>query len=387
MPRIQRKIAHRDLPNQHALQIGFLLVISLWLAACTSPLAKPTPQVDIAGEIQARYEAELSTLPLSKQRHYAQRLYRITGDEKYLPLNRSYAKRLIHGLREDIEGLAQPGYATSRSQALIADYPTRTDKQRARKRVLGEWGEIAFARNLLFRLVQLEYYRLLDIPDLAGHERALAYLETVDFRAFLTDPGVMRIYAAQVANIVYYLQQLGIDDLRDEVIASFREQYPPERDAMLSNDEYRNKIYGMTHFVIASSRYYQQSVSAQEFAWILEEFEDSLPRILRETTEDIYAEVGISFLLAGQQEHPVVERIEAALERAYDPVARMIPSPDGRVDLERGEHRNVLAIMLLRWPSGLIPGPDLSSTASWGGTMFLLRHGGTQLRSELLLNM
>ncbi|MFC3285865.1 DUF3541 domain-containing protein [Litchfieldella rifensis] len=355
----QRKIA----PRQHVLQLGCVLVVAMWLAACTSPLTRPAPQVDIASQIQARYEAELFTLPLSKQRHYAQRLYRITGDEKYLPLNRGYAKRLIPGLREDIEGLAQPGYALSRSQALIADYPTRTDKQRARKQMLGEWGEIAFARNLLFRLVQLEYYQLLESPPLAGHERALDYLATVDFRAFLTDPAVMRVYAAQVANIVYYLHQLGIDDLRGEVVTAFREQYPPERDAMLSNAEYRNKIYGMTHFVIAASRYYQQPVSGQEFAWILEEFEDSLPRILDETTEDIYAEVGISFLLAGQQEHPAIERIEAALVRAYNPETRMIPSPSGSNDLERGEHRNVLAIILFRWPDQLTPGPYLSSVA------------------------
>jgi hypothetical protein len=39
----------------------------------------------------------------------------------------------------------------------------------------------------------------------------------------------------------------------------------------------------------------------------------------------------------------------------------MVPSESGSTDLEDGEHRNVLAIMLLDWPERLYPGPLLSS--------------------------
>jgi len=39
----------------------------------------------------------------------------------------------------------------------------------------------------------------------------------------------------------------------------------------------------------------------------------------------------------------------------------MIPSPDGSTDLERGEHRNVLAIMVLGWQGRLYPGPRFGS--------------------------
>ncbi|WP_409229492.1 DUF3541 domain-containing protein [Halomonas sp. PAR7] len=35
----------------------------------------------------------------------------------------------------------------------------------------------------------------------------------------------------------------------------------------------------------------------------------------------------------------------------------MIPSPDGSTDLEGGEHRNVLAIMVLGWQGRLYTGP------------------------------
>lgn len=338
-----------------AVRVAMLVWLVLLVSACATPQA-----ADVADAIQARYEAELSSLSLAKQRHYAQRLYRITGEARYLPPNQRYAERLIAELRDDLVGLERAGYAATRSQQLVADYSVRTEKQRARKHMLGEWGEIAFARDLLFRLVQLEYYHLLDVSDPGDYAPALEYLATVDFDAFLTDPGVLAIYAAQVANIAHFLHQLEVVDLRDEAVAAFRERYPPERDAALPEAEFRNKLYGMTHFVIAASRYYQQPVSAREFAWILDEFEAGLPRILA-TTEDIYTEVGLAFLLAGRDDHPTVARIRDALLHAYDPRQRMIPSTLGGFDLARGQHRNVLAILFLRWPERLHPGPDLSA--------------------------
>ncbi|SDL19558.1 protein of unknown function [Franzmannia pantelleriensis] len=345
----------------HAHPRGWLVVwlAIIWLTGCAASGPTATRE-DVAEAIQARYEAELFTLSPDKQRHYAQRLYRISGDARYVPLSESHAKRLMLRLGESLDGLAlHDDYAARRSQVLLDAYPTRTARQRARRQMFADWDDMIYARRLLFTLIQLDYYGLLDAPRLAGHEPALDYLAQVDFAAFLTDPQVLSVYAAQVANIVHYLYQLGIVDLRDEVVGAFRQHYSPARVAALDVDEYRNRIYGMTHLVIADSRYYQREVSAAEHAWILEAFAAELPRILRDTTEDIMAEVGISFLLAGQQDHPAVTQLREAIVDAYDPQARMIPATDGSTDLERGEHRNVLAIMLLRWPEQLHPGPDL----------------------------
>lgn len=342
-------------------QVAWLAII--WLAGWAALGLLAATQDDVAEAIQARYEAELVTLPLGKQRHYAQRLYRMTGDARYLPLTESHAERLMRRLDEALDGLSgHDDYAARRSQALLDAYPTRTAKQRARRQMFADWGEMIFARRLLFSLVQLDYYGLLDTSRLADHEQALAYLAQVDFVSFLTDPHVLSVYAAQVANIVHYLYQLDVVDLRDEVVTAFREHYSPARVAVLDVAEYRNRIYGMTHFVIADSRYYQRTVSAAEHAWILDAFAAELPRILRETTDDIMAEVGISFLLAGEADHPAVARLREAMVDAYDPRARMIPATDGTTDLARGQHRNVLAIMLLRWPKRLTPGPHLRET-------------------------
>lgn len=347
----------RGFPFLHWAWLG-LLALLVGCAAFAPELERERHrQAGLA--IQAVYEAALPELPPGKQRHYAQRLYRLTGDDRYLELNREYGRRLVQQLDEEIAGLADPGHAAERSREIVEGYPQRTAKRRARREMLAEWGEIAFARQLLFRLAQAEYHGLL--PEIENLERAREYLAGVDWRPFLVDPEVMRIYAAQVANQVMFLHQLGIVDLRREVVDAFRRQYPAGSAGQLSKEEYLNKLYGMTHFVIAASRYYQQRVDAEEFAWVLEAFERDIESILARATEDIQAEVALSFLLAGREDHPVVGRVRDALVAAMDPTAGMIPSPSGGIDLTRGEHRNVLAIMVLCWWGTLYPGPDLAA--------------------------
>ena len=355
-----RRAAYRLLYFRACCSIA---IAALLLSACVWPGVMDAEPADreIAAAIQARYEAELFTLGLSRQRHYTQRLYRITGQQRYVPINVAYAARLALTLRQDIQGLERFGYPLQRGREIVENYSERTEKQRRRKAMLGDWADIAFARNLLFRLDMAHGYGVLGTPAFDGHKRALAYLESVDFRSFLTDPGVIEVYAAQVANMAYSLYWLGITDLRDEVLEAFRRHYPPERDARLSQAAFRNKVYGLTHFVIAASDYYQRPVSEAEYGWVLDYFSANIERILEKTKADIYLEVGLSFQLMGRTTHPVLTRVRQALRQEYDPQARMIPAEDGSTDFSTGEHRNVLAIMLLRWPERLHPGPDLSA--------------------------
>lgn len=345
-----------------------LLATLFVLPACTAPARLAAPQVQdaaphaqVALAIRTHYDGLLPTLPPNAQRHYAQRLYRITGASRYLPFVQAHAQRLLEHLASEIQGQGIPGRVQNRTDELLAAYPLRTERQGRRKAMLSRWGEIIYAESIASDLVQIKSYGLLDEPHLPGHQALLDYLAGVDFRSFLTDPAVLSIYAAQAANLAAYLQELGVVDLRAETVAAFRSLYPPWRDAQLSTAEYRNKIYGVTHFVIAASNYYQRSVPAEEFDWVLDEFAAAVDEVLKRTKEDIYTEVGISFLLTGQPLHPALRRLQDALAHAYDPAVQMIPGEDGNTDLVRGEHRNVLAIMLLDWPGRLHPGPLLIS--------------------------
>lgn len=314
----------------------------------------------VATAIRENYESRMDELSLSKQRHYAQRLYRITGDKRFLPYQEIHAKHLLETLYADVQGLAgQAGYALERDRALASARRLETDRQQRRAALLADHPGMTFATNLNFRLVQLHYYGLLEaLPadDVAIVKDWLAGREWADF--LFSEPAI-RHYAAQAANHVWFLYQLGIADLREAFVRRFREIYPEGQDESLSLAEWHNKIYGMTHIIIAASRYYQQPLPGDSFTWITDDFIRQLPRLLESATEDILAEVGICLALTGQLSHPAVGSIRQALIHAYDPEAQLIPSPTGSTDFARGEHRNVLAVMLLLWPDRLHPGPTL----------------------------
>ena len=323
---------------------------------------------NVASAIMATYEARLPEMSRSVQRHFAQRMYRITGDEKYLPANLAYAKSLARQLQRDFEGLSKPGYALERAEARLSkreagaegfDDAARREKYRARHQVLARWGEMPFAISLLSRLNQVNSFGLLETPPFAGSGEAVDYLKSIDFRSFLTDQEVVSVYAAQVANISQYLFDLGVSDLRQEASASFLEHYSKVPEAGLSLSEFRNMLYGLTHFVIASSGYYQRFLDRREVDWVLAWLERSVERIDIDATPDIQAEVGLCFSLCQEEQSPVLQRMKSSVVSAYDDSSRMIPSEAGGTDLEDGEHRNVLAIMLLRWPKALHPGPRL----------------------------
>jgi hypothetical protein len=339
------------------------ILLLLMLVSCHvhGPLETLSTEADrVATGIRAHYESRLDELPLSLQRHYAQRLYRITGDPRFLPYQLRHAEQLLATLYRDVQGLAlQPGYALERDASMASRRPLRTERQRQRDALLTDHPGMTFATNLVFRLVQLDYYDLLDALPADDVELFKSWLAERAWSEFLLSEAAIRHYAAQAANQVWFLYQLGVTDLREAFIQRFREIYPDGQDAVLSRAEWLNKIYGMTHIVIAASRYYQESLPGHAFAWITDDFVRQLPALLESATEDVLAEVGISLALTGQSSHPAVEQIRRALISAYDPDARMIPSLSGSTDFARGEHRNVLAVMLLQWPDRLHPGPKL----------------------------
>ncbi|TVQ70359.1 MAG: DUF3541 domain-containing protein [Oceanospirillales bacterium] len=354
----------RDVLRAQRSWLVVLLVSLFFLQACAQRAEIYLTSHDVVEGIRTNYESGLETLPLSLQRHYAQRLYRMTGDERFLPYQLRHAEQLIQTFNRDVAGvLAQPDYVLSRDRLISERRPLRTERQRQRALLLDAYPGMSFSTDLAFRLVQLEYYGLLD--QLPHEEVALLkqVLEQADFESFLLSDAAIRHYAAQAANQVWFLYQLDVVDLRDAFMQRFQEVYPLSSDHGLSSSEFHNKVYGLTHIVIAASRYYQDLLPDDEFTWITDYFIDQTPLLLETATEDILAEVGISLALTGQADHPSVALIRERLIAAYDPEHMMIPSPSGGTNFAQGEHRNVLAVMLLIWPDELFTGPyiELSS--------------------------
>ena len=319
----------------------------------------------LSRRIQARYEAMLSTFKPEVQDHYALRMYRMTGDEAYLPPIAANCLLLADRLSLDMDSLANDSYVDGRTEQILGDYDDGGRKDRVRKAMFQKYDRLPFFLNLLYTCARLSDYRLTDPRIASLISRTIDTLRTTDFKSFLLDQGVIRIFAAQAVNYVYYLNDLGITDIRREYEEAFRGTFPDKDDEFLSGLEFKDKIYGMTHFILAASGYYQRVVDTAEYGWVLKYFDKRRDRILKETKSDIIAEVGLCYLLSGQSDNPTVAYCRETVVAGIDTIKAMILSPSGDDDLEQGEHRNILAIMLLRWPDVLHPGPYLESSPQY----------------------
>jgi len=293
-------------------------------------------------------------------------MYRLTGDERYLQPIIYDLLVTSERLREDLANLHDSAFVARRCSELRADLNPKTRKGRLRKEMFDRAGTIDFHLNLLAGA-----HKMFDL-GVSGEQRfvplfdsALAACRRADLGAFLLDTAVIRVYAPQAINFIHYIYDLGLGDLRQQYMGAFRRVFADQADADLPEEDFTMKIYGLTHFITAASRYYQRPVDSSAHAWITGYLATNLNRILRETKADVVAEVGICFLLSGQSGHPAVVKCRDALLSDFDSEAGLIPSLRGNPDPAMAEHRNILAYMLFTWPERLHPGPRLPETTPY----------------------
>lgn len=306
--------------------------------------------------IKNNLEEHLFELPPRVQGHYGIRQYRMTGDAKYANAALVDLYAVTEAQAFYACNLDKENFIIEQAEQAISVLG-KGPRAKARKKALQPFPEFIFYTDVLLR-----YSSRIDEFGFTGpcHGKLTAVLKKADLKTGLTDKAMIETWAAQLVNYVYWAKQIGVGDYLADYKQAFIEVYPDNKDDKLNKKQYRNKLYGMTHFIFAASEYYQHNVDAKEFAWILDHFEHNIDRILEDATDDIIAEVGISFLLAGKTDHPVVKKTQQHIINAFDTKEQIIPSPRGNPDLVIGEHRNVLAMMLLDWPEKLHKGPYLS---------------------------
>ncbi|MCJ8304787.1 DUF3541 domain-containing protein [Shewanella sp.] len=342
------------LTQKNLLKISTLSLALFSLSAASAVIDPSQIQNDkVYQGIKNNLELHLYQLPPRVQGHYGIRLYRMTGDEKYA----NAALVDLYAVTESQAfyacSLEKPGFITTEAEKAISVLG-KGPRAKARKKALEPFPEFLFYTDVLLR-----FSSRIDEFGLTGpcNDKLITALKKTDLKTGLTDKAMIKSWAAQLINYAYWAKQLGVGDYVNEYKQAFIAVYPNDKDSELNKKQYQNKLYGLTHFIFAASEYYQHDVSPKEFSWILDYFEDNIDRILEDATDDIIAEVGISFHLAGLSDNPVVAKTQAHIVNAFDESVQFIRSPMGNPDLALGEHRNVLAMMLLNWPQKLHKGP------------------------------
>lgn len=300
-----------------------------------------------AGLIKATYQKQLYTLSPFKEGHFGLRMYRQTLDPQYKYAIWSDLARVASKLNRFSEEVHTPEqiheYSIKRLSRYLDDRDERSLRRFNATKMMPEYMYLGV--GLLGSMARANEYGLQHKAD----AKLRSVIRRFDFKKYATNSTMIEAWAAQLANQVYWLRQLGEQDVVTEFIESFRATYPDEKDAELTRQQFGNKLYGMTHIILADSGYYQYPVSEKEHQWIYDYFRSNISLILERAKEDVIAEVGISFLLAGLDNDPVVEKTRKAIKASINLEAGLVPSVSGSVSLSGGEHRNVLAIMLLDW--------------------------------------
>ncbi len=337
------------------------LWIGLW-AFHTVAATEEAPELTFeqsAEIIRHTYENQLFTLEPSKQSHYGLRMYRQTLDGKrYAATIHTELNTIASTLNHFADKVNTPEQIVLYAQRRLAPMrETQDERSQRRYNVSKNMPEYVYLGiDLLSAMARANEYGLQHRED----DKLRQVLRRYDFNKYATSKPMIEAWAPQLAAQVFWLRELGEQDVVDAFIDTFRETYPDEKDASLTAQQYRNKIYTMTHIIEAMSHRYQTSVNEGDQQWIYDYFRQHIDTILLRATPKVIAQVGISFLLAGLDNDAVVEKTREAVRKAISTDMGMIPSATGEMNLSQGEQRNVLAIMLLDW-QGVHASPTVSN--------------------------
>lgn len=320
-----------------------ILSTTLLLGAC----ALPVTEKQDAAVIKHTYDSNLAELSAYQLGHYGLRMYRQTQDKKYKAAVWTDMARIASRLNEYAETIETPDDVREMGKARLKFYGSGDSERDALRHAAAQGREeyLVLGAGLISSMARANEYGLEHIED----KKLREILGWYDFEPYVTDPQMIRAWAAQLANQVYWLKQLGEKDHTAAFEKAFKATYPDSDDPLLSTQQYNNKLYGMTHIILAASEYYRKPVKESDFQWIYDYYRANFEMIAARSKEDVIAEIGITFLLAGLGDDPVVARSQDIIQNAIDRDKGMVPSVSGSTDLAKGEHRNVLAIMLLDW--------------------------------------
>ncbi|HRD68519.1 MAG TPA: DUF3541 domain-containing protein [Legionella sp.] len=335
---------------------------------------------NIGARILKNYQSHLYALPVIQQEHFAVRMYALTNNEVYLNPIINYIYLLAGRYKYLVKNINNKTYMENENKRLLLISDLDTDKAKSRKEKSLKFPNIAYYLNLLILTNKIHSYHLQGTPLFPDTSIAINFLKSREFELqnFILDHKNIKIYGAQLINYVYFLYDLGISDLRKSYADEFQKIFPNKKDYQLSNEQYSAKIYGMTHFIISASRFYQKELNPHSFEWITYYFRDHIDEIINRTENDVIVEVGVSLRLVQNSDIRTVNKIKSYLDKVYSRTYRMIPDKKNSYDLIKGEHRNILTIMLFNWPDQLTPTPN-SLIQTMLKQNFILTHDGTKL--------
>lgn len=313
----------------------------------------------IADKIGETYEDNMIFLRPKYQWHYFTRKYRIDNDQIYVqPILASYQLLSLRGFN-NLLNIADKDFVSKESHRKLAKWTNKKAKMDARKKLYTRDPEQLYYFLTLRFMFYLKTFYLHDHPKIKdAYDKAVKELRGIDFSKWLFSPEMLEKNPSGSSNYTFYMQFMGVHDYEEQLINSLRDYW--EKNKSSDDISFENKVYGHTHFILAASYFYQRLLKKEKFEWALAFFENNFEKIMNMKNADVIAEVGLAFRLCGMSDHEIVTKTSEYLVGIFDEKRGVVPREGMKSSLERLEHRNILAIMLLSSWDKLNLGPNLT---------------------------
>lgn len=210
------------------ISLAVLLSCSLAFQAQASQEAPVLTYSQSAQLIKDTYESQLYTLPAFREGHFGLRMYRQTLNDKYLPAVWTDMAQVANRLNRFANEVSAPEQIFLYSEARLATYHDKEDERSQRRYTVTKHQPeyLYLGIDLIGAMARADEYGLKHKQD----KSLRSVLRRYDFARYATDPEMIEAWAAQLANQVYWLRQLGEQDVINAFTDAFRTTYPDNQD-------------------------------------------------------------------------------------------------------------------------------------------------------------
>lgn len=309
----------------------------------------------ISEEIIAAYERNIKNLTVYQTGHFFTRAFKITGDERYKDILFRFMLSYEAGILSDfLRKVEEENF----------EYKALKEKlsvsQRIKKRYLfyEKNPKVKLYLDVLQYLIYVDKFDLFDFILKNKKNEFIEVLKKEDFTELFINKEAMETNGSYIFNSLAILKKMGICDLTEKAIETLKDIYFDKESVMKKNitkEEVVSMLYSLTHIVIADTFYYEKY--CDKHGWVIDFFANNIDFVIKNSTEDILAEIGLCFKLCRKEN--VYQKEFKKIERRV--LSKVLPLKLKNKDyIIKKEHTNSLMALLFSQNNEFFKGPDLS---------------------------
>lgn len=309
----------------------------------------------LSKKIIEAYEKNIFWLTPYKIGHFFTRAYKITGDEKYKNIL-SYFMILNNPntLEKFLSSIKKGRFSYKATKNNLASRP----RIKARYLYYQKNPKSKLYLDVLQYLIYIDKFNLWEafIPE--RKKELINILKGEDFKKLFLNEDAIKTNGSYVFNSLAILNKLGICNLTGKAISILKNIYFDNNLSIkknLTTDDAISLLYSLTHIIIADTFYYERYCN--KYDWIIEFFSENLDFIIKKSTPDLLAEIGVCFRLCKK---------EKEFKKDFAKIRKLVSSNFSLKKMITDdvivskEHTNSLITLLFSTNFKFFPGPDLS---------------------------